>query len=69
MEQLEMVYVTSLFAPSLDAQARIEAARRKISRSELVRLAVADYLKRLEAQTATTTPTKESAREPERQPA
>jgi hypothetical protein len=63
MEQAQMVYVTSPFPPALDAQARMEAARRKISRSELVRLAVADYLNRLEVQPAPAALKQEAARE------
>jgi len=60
--EVEKIYVTVPFPPQLEYQARMESARQRISRSALVRLAVAEYLKRLE-----THPTKESTRE--RQPA
>jgi hypothetical protein len=52
MEQT--IYVTTPFPPQLEYQARMEAAKQRISRAELVRLAVIDYLKRLEAQPAPT---------------
>lgn len=43
------VFVTSPFPARLEHKARIEAARRRISRSEFVRRAVAEYLARLTA--------------------
>lgn len=43
--------VTAPMPPELDLQARICAAKMKVSRAELVRLAVADYLKRQETNT------------------
>lgn len=42
------VFVTAPFPTQLEKQARIEAAKRGVSRAELIRLAVSDYLQRLE---------------------
>jgi hypothetical protein len=44
------VPVTASMPPELDLRARICAAKMKVSRAELVRLALVDYLKRFEAQ-------------------
>lgn len=40
------IAVTAPMPPALEARARFEAARQSISRAELVRLAVAEYLDR-----------------------
>lgn len=66
---MEMIFVTAPFPIQLEHKARMEAARQRISRSELVRVAVADYLKRLEVQTTSTIPTKSEVTPNERQPA
>lgn len=61
---MEVIFVTAPFPSQLEQKARLEAARQRISRAALVRLAVSDYLKRLEAQPVPTIPTKqESTRE------
>lgn len=52
------VFVNALFPKELEKQARITAAHLSISRGELVRRAVTDYLKRIETQ-----PQKEGNRE------
>jgi len=41
----QTIYVTAPFPAQLEAAARIEAARRRISRAELVRQAVAEFLR------------------------
>ena len=40
------IYVNAPMPPDLEQRARIEAARRRISRAELVRRAVAEFLQR-----------------------
>ena len=40
--------VTAPMSPALELRARIEAARRRISRAELIRQAVAEFLQRAE---------------------
>ncbi|GAB4446323.1 MAG: hypothetical protein Kow0031_29010 [Anaerolineae bacterium] len=44
------VNVTAPMTPDLELRARLAAARRRISRAELIRQAVVEYLNRLEAQ-------------------
>lgn len=60
MEQSSFIYVTAPFPAQLEYKARMEAARRRISRAEFVRLAVIDYLARLD-KSAPTPSTKEAA--------
>ena len=45
---MKIIYVTAPFPMPLERQARLEAAKQGISRAELVRQAVKDYLQRLE---------------------
>lgn len=45
-----MIYVTSPMPADLELRTRLAAARQRISRAELVRLAVAEYLARLDIQ-------------------
>jgi len=45
----QIIYVTAPFPAQLEAAARLEAARRRISRAELVRQAVAEFLQRTQA--------------------
>lgn len=45
--QQTTIPVTAVMPGELEQRARIEAARRRISRAALVRLAVADFLRRV----------------------
>lgn len=50
METKTSISVTALMPPSLEHRTRLAAARQRISRAELVRLAVIEYLAKLESQ-------------------
>lgn len=45
-----VVFVTAPMPPDLERAARIEAARRNVSRAELIRQAVAAFLRQVEGQ-------------------
>ena len=44
-----VIYVTAPMPPELEQRARIAAAKQRISRAELIRQAVGEYLQRVEA--------------------
>ena len=50
VSELTTIFVTAEFPAQLEFEARIEAAKQRISRSELVRQAVSDYLKKLKTE-------------------
>jgi hypothetical protein len=56
MKQQTVIFVTAPFPAYLEKQARIEAAKQGVSRAQLVRLAVVEFLKKLEAQPAPASP-------------
>jgi metal-responsive CopG/Arc/MetJ family transcriptional regulator len=56
-------YMTLMIPQRLAIQARVVASRQNMSRSKLVRLAIVEYLKRLEQAESKTEPSDEPTRE------
>jgi hypothetical protein len=54
--------VTALFSPDLEAQTKRIAINQGVSRGEIIRLAVVEYLKRLETQTTKPQPEMSNAK-------